>query len=89
MKKQEFLDELKGYLAVLEDEEQEDILGEYSQHIQMKIEKGMSEDEAIRDFGSLQELAAEILEAYHVKPGYGRAGTGRAFPRLFGKWADR
>ena len=59
MKKQEFLDELKGYLAVLEDEEQEDILGEYSQHIQMKIEKGMSEDEAIRDFGSLQELAAE------------------------------
>lgn len=89
MKKQEFLDELKGYLAVLEDEEQEDILGEYSQHIQMKIEKGMSEDEAIRDFGSLQELAAEILEAYHVKPGYGRAGTGRAFPRLFWKRADR
>lgn len=89
MKKQEFLDELKGYLAVLEDEEQEDILGEYSQHIQMKIEKGMSEDEAIRDFGSLQELAAEILEAYHVKPGYGRAGTGRAFSRLFWKRADR
>lgn len=67
MKKQEFLEELKQYLHVLEDEEQEDILQEYEQHIEMKIEKGLSEDEAIRDFGSVRELAGEILEAYHVK----------------------
>ncbi|MCI9593959.1 MAG: DUF1700 domain-containing protein [Lachnospiraceae bacterium] len=67
MKKQEFLEELKQYLHVLEDEEQDDILQEYEQHIEMKIEKGLSEDEAIRDFGSVRELAGEILEAYHVK----------------------
>lgn len=67
MKKQEFLDELKRYLRVLQDEEQEDILEEYSQHIEMKIESGLSEDEAIKDFGSIRELAGEILEAYHVK----------------------
>lgn len=70
MKKQEFLDELKSHLKVLQDEEQEDILDEYSQHIEIKIEKGLSEEEAIRDFGPIHALAAEILEAYHVKPEY-------------------
>lgn len=67
MKKQEFLDELQHYLLVLQDEEQEDILQEYEQHIEMKIERGQSEEEVIRDFGSIRELAGEILEAYHVK----------------------
>ncbi len=66
--KQAFLEELRGYLIVLEDQEQEDIIEEYSQHIDMKLQKGLSEEEAIRDFGSMKELAAEILEAYHVKP---------------------
>lgn len=69
MKKQEFLDELRTYLNVLQDEEQEDIIDEYSQHIEMKIENGLSEEEAIKDFGSIRELAGEILEAYHVKLG--------------------
>lgn len=67
MKKEEFLKELKQYLHVLEDKEQEDILQEYEQHIEMKINKGLNEEEAIRDFGPVRELAAEILEAYHVK----------------------
>ncbi len=70
MNKEKFLQELRGYLQVLEDQEQEDILEEYSQHIDMKLQKGLSEEEAIRDFGSMKELAAEILEAYHVKPGF-------------------
>lgn len=70
MKKQEFLDELKRHLRVLQDEEQEDIIDEYSQHIEMKIANGLSEEEAIKDFGPIQALAGEILEAYHVKPEY-------------------
>lgn len=70
MKKQEFLDELKSYLKVLQDAEQEDIIEEYSQHIEMKKERGLSEEEAIRDFGPVHQLAGEILEAYHVKPEY-------------------
>ena len=37
----------------------------------MKIQNGMSEEEAIGDFGPVKELAAEILEAYHVNPEYG------------------
>ena len=51
---------------ILEDEEQADILEEYTQHIDMKISTGLSEAEAIRDFGNVSELAAQILEAYHV-----------------------
>ena len=73
MKKEAFLQELREYLQILEDQEQQDILDEYAQHIDMKLQKGLSEEEAIRDFGSVQELAAEILEAYHVKPNYQKA----------------
>ncbi|MCM1134976.1 MAG: DUF1700 domain-containing protein [Clostridium sp.] len=68
MSKEIFLEELRGYLQILEDQEQEDILEEYAQHIDMKLQKGLSEEEAIKDFGPVKELAAEILEAYHVKP---------------------
>lgn len=70
MNKSEFLNDLKKYLTILEDREQEDILEEYAQHIDMKLSTGLSEEEAIRDFGSVEELAAQILEAYHVKPEY-------------------
>lgn len=68
MNKEQFLGKLKECLSILEDQEQEDILAEYAQHIDMKMQKGLSEEEAIKDFGAVEELAAEILEAYHVKP---------------------
>lgn len=74
MNKAEFLEELKQHLNVLEDSEQADILEEYAQHIDMKTSSGLTEEEAIRDFGDLKELAAGILEAYHVKPDYGKTG---------------
>ena len=92
MNKETFLEELRGYLRILEDQEQEDILAEYAQHIDMKLQKGLSEEEAIRDFGPMRELAAEILEAYHVKPEFDKKpsagkvdwkGTGMADT---GKW---
>ncbi|MCM1466516.1 MAG: DUF1700 domain-containing protein [Alistipes sp.] len=67
MDKREFLKELGKYLEILEEQEQQDILNEYSQHIEMKMKKGMSEKEAIEDFGDPEVLAAEILSAYHVK----------------------
>lgn len=67
MDKREFLKELGNYLVILEEQEQQDILSEYSQHIEMKMQKGMSEKEAIDDFGDLEVLAEEILSAYHIK----------------------
>lgn len=70
MNKTAFLEELKQHLKVLEESEQQDILDEYSVHIEMKMERGMSEEEAIRDFGDIRRLAQDILEAYHLNPQY-------------------
>ena len=68
MNKEGFLKELESHLRVLDDKEQQDILDEYAQHIDLKMKSGLSEEEAIRDFGNIGELAADILEAYHVDP---------------------
>lgn len=70
MDKKEFLSELEKSLSVLQEDELRDIVSEYEQHIDIKTEKGLTEAEAIADFGSLQELSAEILEAYHVRADY-------------------
>lgn len=68
MTKTKFLTLLQEQICMLDDAEQKDILDEYAQHIDMKVENGMTEAEAIEDFGPPDELAAEILGAYHVKP---------------------
>ena len=67
MNKAEFISELGERLAVLTEDEQRDILDEYEQHIDIKVMRGMSEEAAIADFGRIEELAADILEAYHVR----------------------
>lgn len=67
MDKKIFLSELEKSLSVLQEEELQDIISEYEQHIDLKVKNGLSEEEAIADFGSLAELKAEILEAYHVR----------------------
>lgn len=70
MNKQDFLNELQSRIRILEEAEQQDILAEYAQHIDLRIAGGLSEEEAIQDFGDPGELAAEILEAYHVDPSH-------------------
>ena len=44
-----------------------------AQHIDMRIAGGLTEEEAIQDFGDIHQLTAEILAAYHVNPAYSRA----------------
>lgn len=70
MNKREFLNYLEKRLTVLNQKEREDILSEYAQHIEMKMQSGLSEEEAIKDFGNIEELADEILSAYNVDPNY-------------------
>ncbi len=72
MDKRTFISELKQALSVLQEEELNDIISEYEQHIDMKQQNGLTEEEAIADFGSLSELAADILAAYHVRADYDR-----------------
>ncbi len=84
MNKKEFLSRLEQALAILQEEELRDILDEYEQHIDMKMKSGLSEAEAIADFGDFRELTADILEAYHVRTDYasvtgkGPGGNGAA-----------
>ena len=67
MNKESFLKELQSGLAVLAESEQQDILAEYAQHIDMRMASGLTEEEAIRDFGDIRQLTAEILAAYHER----------------------
>lgn len=66
MTKHEFLMELRKYLSVLHENEKKDILDEYEQHIDMKMQEGLHEEEVIKEFGPVKDFAADILEAYHV-----------------------
>lgn len=79
MNREEFLHSLEDRLQVLNKQEREDILSEYRQHIELRIGSGLSEEAAIQDFGNLDDLAAEILDAYNVDPEYGRKRQIRPF----------
>lgn len=74
MTKQEFLVNLEKRLLVLNEKERDDIISEYSQHIDLKMKSGLKEEEVICDFGNLEELTAEILDAYNVNPDYDKNG---------------
>lgn len=66
MKKEEFIKELKEKLDILEKNEIEDIISEYTGYIEEKIQNGKSEEEAIKDFGDIDELTTELLKAYKI-----------------------
>ena len=60
MKKEEFLNKLRKKLDVLEDKEIEDIISE-------KVNRGLTEEEAVSELGDLNEIASDLLSAYKVK----------------------
>lgn len=66
MSKEEFLRVLERKLDVINEKERKDIIDEYRTHIEMKMQKGKTEEEVIQDFGDIDELAEEILDAYKI-----------------------
>lgn len=66
MSKEEFLKILDRRLQVINEKERKDIIDEYRTHIEMKMEEGKTEEEAIEDFGDIDELVNEILDAYKI-----------------------
>ncbi len=70
MKKEKFLKTLREKLNVLESQEVEDIIEEYKDYIRQKQDDGMTEEEAIQDFGDVESLAKEILKAYKINENY-------------------
>lgn len=66
MNKHNFEIYLRENLAILKDSEVDEIISEYLQHIEMKQADGISEEAAIKDFGDLDDLVSEILDAYKI-----------------------
>ncbi len=67
MNKEEFLTKLRKKLDVLEDKEIEDIISEYEGYIEEKKSRGLTEEEAIKELGDLNEISSDLLGAYKVK----------------------
>ena len=67
MNKNEFLNQLRKRLDVLSTDE---LIEEYSEHIDHKMSEGKSEEEAVKDFGDLGELSRNILQAYKLNERY-------------------
>ncbi len=70
MNKSSFISKLKKNLKILDENEVKDIIDEYSEIIDEKIKNGKTEEEAIKDFGDVNELSKEILKAYKINPNY-------------------
>lgn len=66
MTKEEFEKKLREKLALLEENEINDIIEEYIGYIEEKMQNGATEEEAIKDFGDIDELARELLKAYKI-----------------------
>ena len=62
MKKQEFLKVLKTRLSGLPSDELDNRLSFYSEMIDDKIEEGKSEEQAILEFGTIDEIISEIAK---------------------------
>jgi len=70
MNKNEFLETLRKKLSILESSEVDDIILEYSNHIDQKIKDGKKEKEAVAAFGNIDDLAKEILRGYKISDTY-------------------
>ena len=67
MNKEEFLNKLRKKLDILEDKEIEDIISEYEGYIEEKVSRGLTEEEAVKELGDLNETVNDLLAAYKVK----------------------
>lgn len=67
MNKEEFLTKLRKKLNILEDSEIEDIVSEYEGYIEEKVSRGLTEEEAVKELGDLNEITRDLLAAYKVK----------------------
>lgn len=70
MNKEEFINELRSKLSILKEEEIDDIVSEYGEHIDEEIKSGKSETDAINEFGDIDELVSGILDAYKINDKY-------------------
>src|SRR5574344_768574 len=88
MTKKEFLKKLEEKLSILTEEERKDILSEYENTIDEKIKNGKKEKDAVKDFGDLEELTKDILEAYKINANYDKNSFENGIKDLANKLAN-
>lgn len=84
MNKEQFIAYMHKKLAVIKEEERKDIIDEYINHIDMKVQEGISEEEAIAAFGDIDEMIKEILDAYNIDP-----KQANSFDHKLNDWIDQ
>ncbi len=82
MNKQEFLEKLEKELSILNKQERKDIIDEYKDTIEEKVKHGQTEEDAVKDFGNLDELVSGILDAYKINTEYNQKESN------FGKFTE-
>lgn len=70
MNKVQFLNLLEKKLNIINETERQDILNEYEDYINQRLSHGESEEDIVSDFGSVDTLASELLDAYHISDEY-------------------
>ena len=61
MTKQEFIEALRARLSGLPQKEAEERIGFYIEMIDDRIEEGLTEEEAVANIGSVDEIASQIV----------------------------
>jgi uncharacterized membrane protein len=90
MNKKDFLKKLDKKLMILNDTERKDIINEYTDIIDNKISDGKTEEEAINEFGSVDVLAKEVLEAYKINTNYNESDNdNRSFIEELDFWIKK
>lgn len=62
MRKDEFLEELQSHLRGLPPQDIEERLSFYGEMIDDRTEEGLSEEEAVREIGTVDDIVAQIIE---------------------------
>lgn len=88
MKKNKFLKELRIRLISLDEEEIDNIIKDYRNRIDDKINTGISEEEVINDFGDIDNLAKEILKTNKFNGNYQDTKTINSFSSFANKVID-
>lgn len=70
MKKEEFINKLRKKISILDQKEIDDIISEYEGYIEEKMNEGMSEEEAVKAIGNINEIADDLLSAYKINSNY-------------------
>ncbi|MEG3036484.1 MAG: DUF1700 domain-containing protein [Bacilli bacterium] len=87
MNKKQFIKELEYKLSILDEQELKDTINEYKDIIELKVKSGITEEEAVLEFGAIDELATEILKAYKINPTKVNEEKGKDFENIIKKSA--